>query len=146
MKVKEIASRLAFAAVGLTFLASGGVKVYDPQQFVSAILTYEVFSYNMAVLIALLVPFVEVVAGGLVTAGVWKRGATWVIGGMLVVFVVLIGQAWARGLSIDCGCFGSSEASDTGDYVWAIGRDLLLGAGLWIGWKFRTADGGIGRQ
>jgi hypothetical protein len=43
-------------------------------------------------------------------------------------------QAWARGLSIDCGCFGGGGAAPQGET--AYGRELLRDAGLLLlaGW------------
>ena len=54
---------------------------------------------------------------------------------LLVAFIVGIASAWARGLSIDCGCFGGGgfEADAAAAYPWDIARDLgLLAMSLWL--------------
>ncbi len=52
------------------------------------------------------VPWVEVLAATLLFLGIWKRGAAIVLSALLVVFLILIIQALARGLAVECGCFG----------------------------------------
>ena len=60
---------------------------------------------------------------------------------LFVAFIVGIASAWARGLQIECGCFGgggtSANASD--EYPWEIARDIgLLLLSLWLVWRPRT--------
>jgi hypothetical protein len=62
----------------------------------------------------------------------------------MLVFIVAIAQAWARGLSIDCGCFGGGGSIDPEDtkYLSEIIRDLgllLLGIYLYYYPKGRIA-------
>lgn len=52
------------------------------------------------------VPWVEVVAGVMLLLGIWSRGAALVLSLLLMVFIALIVQALARGLNVECGCFG----------------------------------------
>jgi hypothetical protein len=45
------------------------------------------------------------------------------------VFIVGISSAWARGLRIDCGCFGGGGELETGrstNYFWKILLDVVL--------------------
>ena len=44
--------------------------------------------------------------GLLLVIGLLTRVSAVVLGLLLVAFIVGVGSAWARGLSIDCGCFG----------------------------------------
>ena len=60
---------------------------------------------------------------------------------LLVAFIVGIASAWARGLQIDCGCFGGGgfDADATAKYPWEIARDVgLLLLSLWLVWRPRT--------
>ena len=52
-------------------------------------------------------PWLEILSGLFLIAGVWKRGAALVISGLLVFFVVLTVVTMIRGLDVDCGCFGA---------------------------------------
>jgi uncharacterized membrane protein YphA (DoxX/SURF4 family) len=56
-----------------------------------------------------LLPWLEMVAGGCLLGGFLVRGAAVVLEGLTAMFVFGIGQAWFRGMEINCGCFGRSE-------------------------------------
>ena len=53
-----------------------------------------------------LLPVLEVVVGLCLVLGLLTRGAAVVSALLFVAFIVGIASAWARGLQIDCGCFG----------------------------------------
>jgi hypothetical protein len=61
---------------------------------------------------------------------------------LLTALIVGISSAWARGLQIDCGCFGGGggpSANATAAYPWDIARDVgLLALSLWLAWRPRT--------
>ena len=61
---------------------------------------------------------------------------------LAALFVVGIASAWARGLSIECGCFGGGGGSVedfAAAYPWEIARDVgLMLASLWLVWRPRT--------
>src|SRR5262245_7883406 len=95
--------RLGLAAV---FLVSGGIKVSDPAQTRVAVSAYELLPPDVVGLVATVLPLAELALGTLLVAGAFTR---WVALGAALLLVVLMAgmvQAWARGLSIDCGCFG----------------------------------------
>ena len=70
-------------------------------------------------------PMIELLLGlALIVAPfAWRRGAALATAGLLAVFTAAIAQAVARGISIDCGCFGGAAAPVT---VWTIARDVGL--------------------
>jgi len=80
-------------------------------------------------------PWIEIGIGLLLIAG-----ATVAICGLLgaftmLAFIIAIAQAWARGLSIDCGCFGGGGKIDPEDtkYLSEIIRDIgLLALGIYL--------------
>ena len=54
---------------------------------------------------------------------------------MLVVFVFALAVAWARGLNVDCGCFGArgfDVLAPTKNHGIAILRDVVLGGAAWV--------------
>lgn len=127
--------RISEGLVGVVFAWAGFLKLLDPQAFVSSILTYEVFSYQMAAVCGLVVPYLEIVTGACLAVGVLKSGSRFMAFGMLLVFVLLLAQAAIRGLDADCGCFGHRSGAESG-YAWPIARDALMLAGLAIGVAF----------
>ena len=101
--------------VGLAFLWAGIVKLMDPSAFLSAILTYEVFSYEVSVIASLGVPYLELCVGACLVFRAMIGGARLLAVVLLFVFIILLSQAAMRGLDVDCGCFGSrTKSSEAG--------------------------------
>jgi uncharacterized membrane protein YphA (DoxX/SURF4 family) len=84
-------------------------------------------------------PILEILLGGCLLLGLVTRVAAVVSAVLLAAFVVGIGSAWARGLSIECGCFGGGagpSANAAAAYPWDIARDVgLLLASAWLAWR-----------
>ena len=130
------AARLGLAAV---WLVAGGSKVGDLAASGRAVNAYQLLPYDLAVVIGSALPFVEIALGVLLLLGLATRLAAGVSAVLLVVFVAGIVSAWARGLSIDCGCFGSGgdlAAGQDPTYGAEILRDLgfLVLAGFLLAW------------
>ena len=99
---------LSFAArlfLGSVFLISGAEKLGALKTFGHAIANYEILPEPLSNIAALLFVWAEIVVGILMIAGIAIRGSALVTSGMLVVFLIAIVSAIARGLDIDCGCF-----------------------------------------
>jgi uncharacterized membrane protein YphA (DoxX/SURF4 family) len=80
-------------------------------------------------------PFLEIALGLLLLLGIGTRLVAVVSGALLLVFIAGVAQAWARGLSIDCGCFGGGGAVAPGAtaYVQEIVRDIgFLTLAAWL--------------
>ncbi|MGA4687861.1 MauE/DoxX family redox-associated membrane protein [Micromonospora sp. AB353] len=131
-----VAARLGLAAV---WLIAGGTKVGDLAASGRAVNAYQVMPYDVATVIGAALPFVELALGVLLLAGLATRVSAGVSAALLVVFIAGIASAWARGLAIDCGCFGSGgqlAAGQTPSYLPEILRDLgfLVLAGFLLIW------------
>ncbi len=99
---------LVFRVVlGGLFVYAGAVKVVDPLDFAQNIRNYRLVGQSLAFIAALVLPWLEILAGAFLVAGLWKRGAALVISGLLVFFIVLTAVTMIRGLDVDCGCFGA---------------------------------------
>ncbi|WP_345380805.1 MauE/DoxX family redox-associated membrane protein [Pseudonocardia yuanmonensis] len=125
-------ARLGLAAV---WLASGLIKALDPAQTYVAVRAYDVLPREAVAVVAGVLPWFELALGVLLLLGIGTRAVAWLSAGLLLVFVAGVTQAWARGLAIDCGCFGGGGAVAPGQtqYVQEIVRDagfLLLAAWL----------------
>jgi putative oxidoreductase len=93
--------------VGGVFIWAGVLKVVDPLGFAQSIMNYQVFPRALAFIIALVLPWVEVIAGGLLIVGLFKRSSALLVSLMLIGFIGLVALALARGIDTSCGCFGS---------------------------------------
>jgi putative oxidoreductase len=69
-------------------------------------------------------PWLEIICGGLIIAGVFTRGSAFLIGFMLLIFIIAISFALVRGLDISCGCF--SQEAGHGVAVDLLIRDVLM--------------------
>ena len=65
-------------------------------------------------LVAMILPWVELVAGTALILGARSRAAAWICAALMLVFTIAIGQAAARGLDFECGCFGKADSSTVG--------------------------------
>jgi len=93
--------------LGGLFIYAGVVKVVDPLGFAQDIRNYRLVGQTLSFVAAVVLPWLEILAGAFLIAGVWKHGAALVISGLLVFFIVLTLVTMARGLDVDCGCFGA---------------------------------------
>jgi uncharacterized membrane protein YphA (DoxX/SURF4 family) len=94
--------RLLLAAV---FLAAAWPKITDLPGFAASIKHYDMVPTFLLPAFATVLAGLEVVVGLSLLLGVWRQGSTLLAALMLVMFIVAIGTAWVRGLSIECGCF-----------------------------------------
>jgi len=118
--------------LGGLFLYAGITKIGNPQAFADSIATFKILPAHFISIIALGLPPLEVLLGFMLIVG-WKaRTASLGITALAIVFGVILGQAIARGLSVDCGCFGSGEPSAVKTWL-SLGRaGLLFLAGAWL--------------
>jgi uncharacterized membrane protein YphA (DoxX/SURF4 family) len=133
---KQWLALLARLVVGAVWIWAGLAKLADPIGSIRAVQAYDLLPTSWVEPIGYL-PAVEVVVGMALVVGVMSRGAAVLSALLFVGFVIGISTAWARGLEIDCGCFGGGgydpNASDK--YPLEIARDVaLLAASLFVIW------------
>ncbi|GAA0962536.1 MauE/DoxX family redox-associated membrane protein [Virgisporangium aurantiacum] len=130
------AARLLLAGV---WLVAGATKVSDLQGSVRAVHAYDLLPYEVSKVVGAALPFVEITIGVLLVAGFATRIAAVASSTLLMVFIGGIASAWARGLRIDCGCFGGGgelAAGRSPTYFWEIARDVaLLAVAVYLVWR-----------
>ena len=120
---------------------AGAIKVPDGAESVRAVRAYRILPEAIVPTVGHVLPAVEIVIGLALIAGVLTRMVAVVSALLFVAFIIGISSAWARGLQIDCGCFGGGgfDADATSKYPWEIARDVgLLLLSLWLVWRPRT--------
>jgi uncharacterized membrane protein YphA (DoxX/SURF4 family) len=121
--------RLTVAAV---FLSAGVLKIWDfhrgqsaTPDFTVAIQHFKLLpTPDLAVLLAVYLPWLEVTAAIALFVRRLAFGAATAAAGMTAVFLIALSSAWVRGLDIRCGCFGKDEVST--NYPMLLTRDALL--------------------
>ncbi len=129
----SLGARLVLAAV---FAASGWPKLTDPDGTLRSVRAFRLVPEALVPAFGYALPAVELAVALLLLAGLVTRAAALVTAGLVVMFVVGIVAAWARGLAIDCGCFGTTGAAvadPVRGYVVDLLRDgALLALALWL--------------
>ncbi|HEY6794536.1 MAG TPA: MauE/DoxX family redox-associated membrane protein [Kineosporiaceae bacterium] len=118
------AARLFLAGV---FIWAGWPKLIDGDGTVLSVRAFRILPDPVVTPFAYALPMVELALAGLLIAGLLTRLAALVTAAMMVMFLGGIIQAWARGLSIECGCFGNTGALVTDPvpgYITDILRDI----------------------
>src|SRR5512146_1814316 len=133
---------LARVVVGGVWLVAGALKLPAPADNVVAVRAYRLLPESLVPLVGHALPVVEILVGLCLLLGLLTRGSAVLSSVLLAVFVVGIASAWARGLSIECGCFGGGAGpaqNAQAKYPWEIARDLgLLALSAWLVWRPRT--------
>ncbi len=119
---------LARLILGGVLFAAGWLKIFTPAKSQMAVRAYEVLPISVANFFGIALPWFEIGLGILLVFGIAVRLSAMLGGALMVLFIAAISQAWARGLSIDCGCFGGGGSVAPGQtkYLSEILRDTGL--------------------
>lgn len=93
--------------LGGVFIWSGILKVKEPLEFAQNVANYRIFPVEISFLVALVLPWIELICGVFLIVGLFRRASALVLAGLLCAFLVLIISTMVRGIDVDCGCFGS---------------------------------------
>ena len=115
-------------ALGVVFIAASIDKIQNPGAFAENIANYRILPYPLIHALAISLPWLEIVTGGLLVLGVWTRANAAIAFGLLLVFVFAISQALLRDLDISCGCFVTSPSAHKMTR-WTLYWDLI-----WLCW------------
>jgi uncharacterized membrane protein YphA (DoxX/SURF4 family) len=132
-RFQSVVTLLARLILGGVLLAAGGLKVFKPTDSANAVAAYKLMPTEIAHLIGYALPWLEVAIGLLLIVGFMVRPAAVFSGLIMIVFIGAIASVWARGMLIDCGCFGGGGEIDPSlasevrmNYFIEIMRDLGL--------------------
>jgi uncharacterized membrane protein YphA (DoxX/SURF4 family) len=101
-------------------------KIASPADFARIIYGYDLFPLSSVNLIAVVLPFLELVAGLALILGIYPRSASLIINFMLFTFVIAISTNLIRGHEFDCGCFSFGDHGSTRQAVQLLVRDVVL--------------------
>ena len=127
MRASAAAPWLAVPArwyLGLLFVAAAWHKIAVPYDFAVDVATYAILPLGLVNAAAIILPWIELVAGVMLLIGLRTRAAALLIAAMMVVFVAALAIALARGLDMSCGCFVSQGATEDPISRLTVLRDL----------------------
>jgi uncharacterized membrane protein YphA (DoxX/SURF4 family) len=133
--------------LGGVLLVAGALKVSDPYSSATSVRAYQILPVDLANFLGFILPFAEVAIGIFLIVGIWVRLNALAGGALMVMFIIAIGQAWIRGISLDCGCFGKGGLLETDElpvwnYTIEIARDIVLA--LFAFYIYRFPKGKLG--
>lgn len=120
-----LAARLV---VGGVWIYAGALKLPNVESSVTAVRAYQLLPTDLAETVGRVLPMLEIVVGGCLVLGLLIRVAGGVSALLQIAFIIGIASVWARGIEINCGCFGDGgpNPNATAQYPWEIARDLGL--------------------
>jgi uncharacterized membrane protein YphA (DoxX/SURF4 family) len=126
---------------GGVFLSTGWAKLQDIDDTIRSVRNYQLLPEAIVPTVGSALPVVELIVGVLLVAGVLTRYVSVLTGLLSLAFFIGIVTAWARGLQIQCGCFGNSGF--TPDPVPGYVRELVLNVVIMLAcaWLFRFGAG-----
>jgi uncharacterized membrane protein YphA (DoxX/SURF4 family) len=133
--VKQWLGLLARLVVAGFLIVAGYLKFSDPAGNVRAVRAYQILPEAVVPTVGHALPTLELILGFLILLGLFTRYAALIAGLFFLAFIIGISSAWARGLEINCGCFGNGgvPANPQRQYAWDIARDLgLLALCVWL--------------
>jgi uncharacterized membrane protein YphA (DoxX/SURF4 family) len=108
--------------LGGVFLYAAGTKLADMSAFAEQVANFRLLPAATVALTAATLPGIEIVTGALLVLGIAARAAAAIATGLLVVFTGALTLALARGINLECGCFGGADVA-----TWTtVARDIVL--------------------
>lgn len=107
----DIVSFVARFYMAYIWIVAGLSKIFESTMTTTqTIQAYEIFTPQWSYYLAHLIGPLELAGGLLLLFGVFLRRSAMVGNIVLVLFIIGVGQAWLRGLELNCGCFTATEA------------------------------------
>ncbi len=127
---RNLLTRLCQLALGLVLLTAALAKLVDVGSLAQQVHNFRLVPLASENLLAMIVPWIELLAGLSLVLGIRARSGAWVGTALMAVFTVAVALAMARGLNFECGCFGTADATRIGGLKLAQNLGLLaLGVG-----------------
>lgn len=128
------ATLISRLVLGGVFLSAGVSKALDPGALASSIRSYGLGLPEWFVsLSAYSLPYLEIILGLYLLAGLFTKPSAWATNGLMLLFIVALAQGAARGLEINCGCFGAVAGNEAGSLWLDALRDVgFVALGLHI--------------
>jgi uncharacterized membrane protein YphA (DoxX/SURF4 family) len=120
--------------LGGVFLYACFDKIANPAAFAKAVNNYRIIPESLINLMAIYLPWLELFAGTFLIFGKFVKGSVTIINAMLIVFIIAISIALARGLDISCGCFSTAGGHRIG-FLKLLEDLIYLAIGVIIYWN-----------
>ncbi|NCO59458.1 MAG: DoxX family protein [Deltaproteobacteria bacterium CG_4_8_14_3_um_filter_51_11] len=121
--------------LGAVFLYACYDKILHPQAFAEAVYNYRILPDGLVNITAITLPWLELLIGICLVAGILLPGASTLSTILLLTFMSTLIFNLMRGLDVSCGCF-STDASEGPAGIWTVARDFsFLALSVYVSWK-----------
>jgi putative oxidoreductase len=114
--------------IGALFIISSVTKIPEPARFADSIANYKILPDFLLLPMAYTVPWIQLIAGVMLILDIYAQSSSFILCGLLVVYIAAITSAYVRGIDIECGCFDLLSQLGLEDRVGikAIVRDIVF--------------------
>jgi len=109
--------------LGGIFIYAAVPKIYAPQVFFLDVLGYHITGTALAKIIAIWVPWIELISGIGIILNLWYPASLRIVQGLLTLFIIVMIITLIRGITTDCGCFGTAGGQVS---WWHVIGDVVL--------------------
>ena len=122
--------------LGCVFIYASLDKIKHPDLFAEAVYNYQLLPEIAVNLVAISLPWLELLSGILLVLGLWMEGSILILSGLMVVFIGALGINLARGLDVHCGCF-ITQSSDPITILTLFRDSLFLLLAFYLFWLYQ---------
>jgi len=122
----KVAAMICRLIVGGLFIYAAQSKIIDPMKFAEEVRAYELAPLALTNLIAIILPWLELIAGVLLIVGLWRVEARLLILLMMLGFTFGKISVELRGLDINCGCWGNDWMEEVFHGIWGVLLNIVL--------------------
>lgn len=112
--------------IGGLFVYASLNKLFNQEAFAKAIYNYKLLPGEVVNILAIVLPYIEFFSAVFLILGIYKKGSSFLIGAMLIIFIIALTRAYVLGLDISCGCFSLETVSEKSDISQRIVEDILM--------------------
>jgi len=105
---KKVSYHVIRIILSIVFVYASIDKIVHPQSFAQAVFNHQVLPEILINIIAIVLPWMELILGLCLLFNVWMNGASTLIAGLMFIFMSTITFNLLRGLDVGCGCFSTS--------------------------------------
>ena len=111
MRITQPAVTVLRVFLGLALVAAGALKVGHATELASAIASFRLLPAGFTALLALVLPYFEILLGLYLALGLFTRVAATIAAAQFVVYAAAIASAVLRHIPANCGCFGPNDSA-----------------------------------
>jgi len=121
---KNIFYHVTRIVLAFVFIYASLDKIIHPQAFAQAVFYHQVLSDAFINIIAIVLPWMELILGICLLFNIWMNGASILTAGLMLIFISTITFNLLRGLDVGCGCFSTNGESSMNSLTFI--RDLIF--------------------